>query len=88
MRSPALSPNCGQSTLRCCVTVPDCAVLCCAVLCPTEMELRVPDTARVSAWVCFDGKARQELHHGDSVFIKMSENPVPTINRTDLTTDW
>lgn len=54
----------------------------------TEMELRVPDTARVSAWVCFDGKARQELHHGDSVFIKMSENPVPTINRTDLTTDW
>jgi NAD+ kinase len=52
------------------------------------MELRVPETARVSAWVCFDGKARQELHHGDSVFIKMSENPVPTINRTDLTTDW
>eukprot|EP00879_Flechtneria_rotunda_P007391 GHRR01007753.1.p1 GENE.GHRR01007753.1~~GHRR01007753.1.p1 ORF type:complete len:584 (+),score=189.94 GHRR01007753.1:471-2222(+) len=53
-----------------------------------EMELRVPETARVSAWVCFDGKQRQELHHGDSVFIKMSENPVPTINRTDLTTDW
>jgi hypothetical protein len=52
------------------------------------MELRVPDTARVSAWVCFDGKQRQELHRGDSVFIKMSENPVPTINRTDLTTDW
>lgn len=52
------------------------------------MELRVPDSARVSAWVCFDGKQRQELHRGDSVFIKMSENPVPTINRTDLTTDW
>jgi NAD+ kinase len=52
------------------------------------MELRVPDSARVSAWVCFDGKARQELHRGDSVFIKMSTNPVPTINRTDLTTDW
>lgn len=62
--------------------------LCCAVLRHAEMELRVPDTARVSAWVCFDGKARQELHRGDSVFIKMSENPVPTINRTDLTTDW
>lgn len=75
-------------------------VTCCAVLCcpcgagesrsplSTEMELRVPDSARVSAWVCFDGKQRQELHRGDSVFIKMSENPVPTINRTDLTTDW
>ena len=38
--------------------------------------------------MCFDGKQRQEIHRGDSVFIKMSENPVPTINRTDLTTDW
>jgi hypothetical protein len=36
--------------------------------------------------VCFDGKQRQELQRGDSVFIKMSENPVPTINRADLTT--
>lgn len=51
-----------------------------------EMELRVPESARVGAWVCFDGKQRQELQRGDSVFIKMSENPVPTINRTDLTT--
>jgi hypothetical protein len=53
-----------------------------------ELELRVPNSARVGAWVCFDGKQRQEIHRGDSVFIKMSENPVPTINRTDLTTDW
>eukprot|EP00878_Enallax_costatus_P011014 GHUV01011504.1.p1 GENE.GHUV01011504.1~~GHUV01011504.1.p1 ORF type:complete len:438 (+),score=175.42 GHUV01011504.1:507-1820(+) len=53
-----------------------------------EMELRVPETSRVSAWVCFDGKQRQELHRGDSVFVRMSENPVPTINRADLTTDW
>ncbi len=30
----------------------------------------------------------QELHHGDSVKVRMSENPVPTINRTDLTGDW
>ena len=48
-----------------------------------EMELRVPDSARVGAWVCFDGKQRQELQRGDSVFIKMSENPVPTINKYD-----
>lgn len=30
--SLALSPNCGQSTLRCC-SVPDCTVLCRAVSC-------------------------------------------------------
>jgi len=53
-----------------------------------ELELRVPDSARVGAWVCFDGKRRQELHRGDRVFVKMSENPVPTINKEDLTGDW
>jgi NAD+ kinase len=30
----------------------------------------------------------QELGHGDSVRVRMSENPVPTINKTDLTSDW
>jgi len=53
-----------------------------------ELELRVPRNARSSAWVCFDGKARQELFRGDAVLIKMSEHPVPTINKTDLTADW
>eukprot|EP00877_Chromochloris_zofingiensis_P011729 jgi/Chrzof1/680/Cz01g24260.t1 len=53
-----------------------------------ELELRVPETARCSAWVCFDGKQRQELLLGDTISIKMSENPVPTINKTDLTGDW
>ncbi len=53
-----------------------------------ELELRVPLDARCSAWVCFDGKFRQELNRGDSVKVKMSPNPVPTINKTDLTEDW
>lgn len=53
-----------------------------------ELELRIPDNARCSAWVCFDGKQRQELHRGDSIMVKMSENPVPTINKFDLTGDW
>jgi NAD+ kinase len=48
----------------------------------------VPKDARCSAWVCFDGKYRQELQRGDSVRVKMSPNPVPTINKTDLTGDW
>jgi hypothetical protein len=32
--------------------------------------------------------ALQELQAGDKVQVKMSENPMPTINRTDLTGDW
>ena len=32
-----------------------------------ELELRIPQDARSPAWVCFDGKQRQELHRGDSV---------------------
>eukprot|EP00983_Pelagomonas_calceolata_P065608 1148655-Pelagomonas_calceolata.AAC.1 len=30
----------------------------------------------------------KELQAGDKVRVKMSENPMPTINRTDLTGDW
>jgi len=53
-----------------------------------EIELRIPTNARSPAWVCFDGRSRQELQAGDKVRVKMSENPMPTINRTDLTGDW
>eukprot|EP00891_Asterochloris_glomerata_P004965 jgi/Astpho2/4965/Aster-06700 len=53
-----------------------------------ELDLRIPDDARCPAWVCFDGKQRQELLRGDSVRVRMSPNPVPTINKTDQTTDW
>lgn len=31
---------------------------------------------------------RQELLKGDSVRVRMSPNPVPTINKADQTTDW
>jgi NAD kinase len=53
-----------------------------------ELELRVPDAARAAAWVCFDGKHRQQLMRGDSVHVRMSPNPMPTINKADLTGDW
>lgn len=53
-----------------------------------ELELRIPANSRCTAWVCFDGRGRQELQRGDSIKVKMSENPVPTINKTDLTGDW
>lgn len=53
-----------------------------------DIELRIPDDARSTAWVCFDGKRRQELRHGDRVRVRMSPNPVPTINCDDQTSDW
>ena len=43
---------------------------------------------RSSAWVCFDGKQRQELLCGDSVRVRMSPNPVPTIDHLEQTSDW
>ena len=53
-----------------------------------EVELRVADDARCSAWVSFDGKERCELCPGDSIYIKMSQYPVPTVNYADQTGDF
>ena len=53
-----------------------------------ELELRVASDARCSAWVSFDGRGRCELESGDSVFVRMSEYPIPTINYADQTGDF
>ncbi len=53
-----------------------------------QIDLRIPEKSRGQAWVCFDGKQRQELQPGDYVNVRMSPNPVPTINKTDQTNDW
>ncbi|XP_019430484.1 PREDICTED: NAD kinase 2, chloroplastic-like isoform X1 [Lupinus angustifolius] len=53
-----------------------------------ELELKIPEDARSSAWVSFDGKRRQQLSRGDSVRIHMSEHPLPTVNKFDQTGDW
>ena len=53
-----------------------------------EVELRVADDARCSAWVSFDGKERCELCPGDSIYVKMSQYPVPTVNYADQTGDF
>jgi len=50
--------------------------------------LRVSEDARSTAWVCFDGKSRQEVKRGDGVLIKMSEFPVPTINWGDQMSEF
>ncbi|KAI9097452.1 hypothetical protein K1719_025223 [Acacia pycnantha] len=53
-----------------------------------QLELKIPENARSSAWVSFDGKRRQKLSRGDSVRISMSQHPLPTVNKFDQTGDW
>lgn len=57
---------------------------------PDHVVLRcfVPEDARSTASVAFDGKHRSELQQGDSVQIRMSAYPVPTINKGDHSSDW
>ncbi|QDZ23424.1 ATP-NAD kinase [Chloropicon primus] len=53
-----------------------------------ELELKVPERARSTAWVSFDGKNKEELLQGDSITVRMSDYPMPSINKTDETDDW
>jgi NAD+ kinase len=53
-----------------------------------ELELRVPAEARNPVRVSFDGSDFGELHTGDVVCIRMSNSPVPTVNRVDHSGDW
>lgn len=53
-----------------------------------DVELKVPQDARSSVWVSFDGKQRLELLGGDSIRVRMSPNPVPTIDHLEQTIDW
>ena len=45
------------------------------------IELRVPLDDRSACSVSFDGKHGMELERGDRLCVKMSENPVPTVNK-------
>lgn len=72
------TPICPHSLASRPVILPDSACL----------ELRVPQSARSSVWVSFDGKERQELQKGDRVVVRMSDYPMPTVNRTDHSHDW
>ena len=53
-----------------------------------QMQLRISGDARSGALATFDGKFMQELLPGDSVHVRMSQYPVPTINCLDQTLDW
>lgn len=73
-----VTPICPHSLSFRPVVLPDSAVI----------LLRVPEDARSTAWVCFDGKSRQEVKRGDGVLIKMSEYPMPTINWGDQMSEF
>jgi NAD+ kinase len=64
------TPICPHSLSFRPVVLPDYALL----------ELRIAGDARSGALVTFDGKFTMELAAGDSVHVRMSPHPVPTIN--------
>jgi len=72
------TPICPHSLSFRPVIFPDSAVLRCDV----------PTDARNEAAVSFDGKHQRPLRRGDSIEIKMSYFPVPTVCRRDHTRDW
>lgn len=51
------------------------------MLLPDSMRLRVsvPNNARSTAWVSFDGRHRIELNRGDYITVQASQYPFPTI---------
>jgi NAD+ kinase len=53
-----------------------------------QLVLKIAGDARSSAVATFDGKFITEMMPGDSIHVKMSPHPVPTINYEDQTTDW
>lgn len=53
-----------------------------------QLVLKIADDARSGSVATFDGKFTTELMPGDSIHVKMSPHPVPTINYEDQTTDW
>ena len=53
-----------------------------------QLVLKIAGDARSGALVTFDGKFTTDLHPGDSVHVRMSPHPVPTIDFEDQTLDW
>jgi NAD+ kinase len=54
----------------------------------STLECSVPLDGRATGWVSFDGKFRQELDRGDSIIIRTSQAPMPTVTKENFTGDW
>jgi NAD+ kinase len=53
-----------------------------------ELKIKISPDSRNTAWVSFDGRSRQELHHGDALSVTTSVFPVPSICAQDQIQDW
>lgn len=53
-----------------------------------ELKISISPDSRNTAWVSFDGRSRQELHHGDSLRVTTSIYPLPSICAVDQISDW
>ncbi|XP_064460622.1 NAD kinase-like isoform X1 [Ornithodoros turicata] len=53
-----------------------------------ELKIMVSPEARSSVWASFDGRMRQELHHGECLKVTTSIYPMPSICDQDQITDW
>ncbi|CAF0755557.1 unnamed protein product [Didymodactylos carnosus] len=53
-----------------------------------ELQVKVSEDTRLTAWLSVDGRNRHELHHKDTVRITTSVYPVPAICRFDQLGDW
>lgn len=52
------------------------------------LTIKVPEDARSSCWVSFDGRHRMELDRGDKVIVSVSKWNVPTFCLKDASRDW
>ncbi|KAI5637555.1 ATP-NAD kinase domain-containing protein [Phthorimaea operculella] len=53
-----------------------------------ELKIALSPEARNAMWVSFDGRNRQALSHGDSLYVTTSVYPVPSICSQDQISDW
>eukprot|EP01121_Diplochlamys_sp_Union-15-3_P008557 TRINITY_DN2279_c0_g2_i1.p1 TRINITY_DN2279_c0_g2~~TRINITY_DN2279_c0_g2_i1.p1 ORF type:complete len:106 (+),score=5.14 TRINITY_DN2279_c0_g2_i1:186-503(+) len=72
------TPICPHSLSFRPIILPDCV----------EYGILVPDDARATAWVSFDGKKRVELKRGDYLSVKISKYPFVWVNPSGEISGW
>ena len=73
-----VTPICPHSLSFRPLVLPDCV----------RIRIRLPEGARSTAWVSFDGRGQTELKAGDYVEVVMSRYPLPTITFCEHNTEW
>ncbi|KAJ1340800.1 hypothetical protein BSLG_004582 [Batrachochytrium salamandrivorans] len=94
--STAYSLSAGGSVVH-----PDVSAIMVSPICPHTLSFRpmiLPDTmdvkivvprdSRATAWMSFDGRHRVQLQPGDSIHVCASQYAVPTVCKSDQSTDW